>query len=180
MKIQAEIRGDMVGFSLKHNPENGTRYANVSVAVSCDRDRTAELFGAELANLAFSAVTQPDDKDGAAVSLGYKKLQPSAICEMHHVKICGHGPISAQPEIVSLVPVKDDEKITATIKIPILIKKDSKLAGDLAIHFGEVIDVEFNPSQQSLNLVDGGSSQAQGVVTQRGPFGNPKPVETGA
>ncbi len=182
MRIQSKIRGDMVGFSLKHNADNGTRFANVAISVGCDQTKTKKLFGEEIAALAFGSMrtveSEGDEDEGAGIQFAYKKQIPSAICEMHQISLCGHGPLMAQPEIVSITPVKGDEKVIVTIKLPILIKKDTKLAGDLATQFGELVDVDFNPVQQKLNLVEGGASE--GVAIKNGPFGNPSPVATGA
>lgn len=176
MKIKGKIKGDMVGFSLKHNPDNGTRFAYVSIAIPCDRDRIKTLFGAELETLAFGSMvaTGGDEETEAGVSFGYKKAIPSQICEFHRLDICEHTNLNVQPEVMSIAPIKDEQKVTVVIKLPILVKKDKKLAGTLATEFGELIEIELEPAQQSLPL------EGNAVVIRRGKFGNPEPVTAGA
>ena len=174
MKIQGKLQGDMIGFSLKHNPENGVRVANVKIAVRADRDRCERLFGEALARLAFGSMSKPGPESEEIVSFGYKKLEPSEICEFHNIKIAGKS-IDAQPVIKSIVPVKDESTVTIVVETPILIGADKELAGALCAEFGEVIEMEFEPAQRELPL---GGDNAQGSVTVlKGSFGNPQTMQ---
>ena len=184
MKIKGKIRGDMVGFSLKHNPENGARFAYVKLAIAVDRGKCKEIFGDDLTRIAFGSliVSGGSEEEGpAGVDFGYKKLEPAAICEYHEINIVGHKQ-SVQPVIKSIIPVKDKEEVTVLVEFPILIKKDKALAGDLVAEFGEIVDAELDPAQRELDL-DGntnGDGAGMGVVIKTGRFGNPEPVVTGA
>ncbi len=193
MKIQGKIRGDMVGFSLKHNPDNGARFAYVRIAYRATREQLVKLFGDVLELVAFGslqvseptdaekvAASEGEDKDAAkgSVSFGYKKITPDAVCEYHEVKILGHTQ-KVQPVIKSITPVKDEEKVTIEIELPILIAKDKALAGSLCAEFGELVDVELNPAQRELPLTSIQGGAQPGVVIKKGRFGNPEPVASG-
>jgi hypothetical protein len=177
MKIKGKIKGDMIGFSLKHNPDNGTRFANVRILTGCDRDSCKAVFGEELERVAFGSmrISKGGEKDGpAGVSFGYKRLEPEAICEYHEIEIVGTRQ-NCQPVIKSISPVKDKAEVCIAIEIPILIKKNKSLAGSLVAEFGELVTVGLNPAQRELPL-DGQNGDGEGAVIQRGAFGNPKAV----
>jgi hypothetical protein len=182
MKISGKITGDMVGFSLKHNPENGARFAYVKLAVVVDADACRAAFGKELKRIAFGTlvVSGGSEEDGpAGVSFGYKTLTPAVICEYHELKIAGHTQ-SVQPVVKSIAPIKDKEEVTIVIEFPILVKKDKALAGDLVAEFGELIEVELDPAQRELDLEGNGNGASAGVVIKTGRFGNPDPVVAGS
>lgn len=180
MKITGKIRGDMIGLNLKHNADNGARFAYVKICVGCDRDRIRELFGPELERIAFSSLVQTggDEETPATVSFGYKKIEPDTVCEYHELQIVGQRQ-NVQPVIKSIRPVKDKAEVTIDIEFPILIKKDKALAGALATEFGEVIGIDLEPAQRELNLVDGGKDSNPAVVIKKGAFGNPSAVPAG-
>jgi hypothetical protein len=173
MKITGKLVGDMTGFSLKHNPENGARFAHVKLAIDVDRELCGERFGSEFAKIAFGSlqVSHGGEEEGAAgVSFGYKQMTPAVICEFHEVQILGHTQ-KVQPLIKTIVPVKDKEEVTVSIELPILIKKDKELSGALCAQFGELVEIEIDPSQQELDF-DGDSENGGSVVITRGRFGN--------
>ncbi len=180
MKIKGKIRGDMIGLNLKHNADNGARFAYVKVAVGCDRDRVRELFGDELERIAFSSLleTGGDEETPAAIDFGYKKIDPDIICEYHELQIVGQRQ-NVQPVIKAIRPVKDKAEVTIDIEFPILIKKDKTLAGALATEFGEVIGIDLEPAQRELNLVEGGNNGNPSVVVKKGAFGNTEPIAAG-
>lgn len=180
MKITGKIRGDMIGLNMKHNADNGARFAYVKICVGCDRDRVRELFGPELERIAFSSLVQTggDEKTPATVSFGYKKIEPDAVCEHHELQIVGQRQ-NVQPVIKAIRPVKDKAEVMIDIEFPILIKKDKTLAGALATEFGEVIGVDLEPAQRELNLVKGGNNGGPGVVIKKGAFGNPEAIPAG-
>lgn len=180
MKITGKIRGDMIGLNLKHNADNGARFAYVKICVSCDRDRVRDLFGPELERIAFSSLIQTggDEKTPADISFGYKKLEPDTVCEYHEIQIVGQRQ-NVQPMIKAIRPIKDKAEVMIDIEFPILIKKDKTLAGALATEFGEVIGVDLAPAQRELNLVEGGKTADPGVVIKKGAFGNPQGIPAG-
>lgn len=168
----------MVGFSLKHNAENNVRFAYVSIAYRCDREQSARYFGPELTGIAFGGmkVIAADGETPPGVDWGFKAITPDAKCEFHEIEILGHKQ-SLQPVLKQIRPVKDEQKITVTLELPILIK-DKTLAGALVTEFGKIVDVEFNPAQLDLKLEQGNAEG--GVVIKKGKFGNPEPVAAGA
>lgn len=181
MKIRGTLKGDMIGFALKHNPENGARFASIKIAANCDQNDCKELFGEELERVAFGSLVVSrggEDEGAAGVSFGYKILQPSLICEFHEIKIAGHTE-GAQPVIKSITPVKDKAEVTVAIEFPVLIGKDQAKLGAMGIQFGELVQAEFDPSQQEMDLDGDANSPGGGVVITRGAFGNPQPVITG-
>jgi hypothetical protein len=169
----------MVGLNLKHNADNGTRLACVKLAVNCNRDRIKSLFP-ELERVAFSALVETggDEETPAAIDFGFLKTIPSVICEVHEIQIVGQRQ-NVQPVIKEIQPIKDKPEVRVLVEFPILIKKDKDLAGALATEFGELVDIELEPAQRELNLVDGGSSANPSVVVKSGRFGNPEPVAAG-
>lgn len=183
MKITGRIKGDMIGFSLKHNPENGARFAYVKLAVGVDHAQCKATFGDELTRIAFGSLVVSGGGEGegaAGISFGYKTLTPAAICEYHELKIAGHKQ-SVQPVIKSIAPVKDKEEVIVTVEFPILVKDNKELSGDLVAEFGELVEVELDPAQRELDL-DGkgdGNGASAGVVIKTGRFGNPEPVVAG-
>lgn len=180
MKIKGKIRGDMIGLNMRHNADNGARFAYVKICVVCDRDRVRDLFGAELERIAFSSLVQAGggEKTPAMVSFGYKKIEPDTVCEYHELQIVGQRQ-NVQPVIKAIRPVKDKAEVTIDIEFPILIKKDKTLAGALATEFGEVIGIDLEPAQRELSLVDAGNNGNPSMVVKRGALGNPDPVAAG-
>jgi hypothetical protein len=169
----------MIGCNLKHNPENGARFAYVKIAVGCDRDRCRALFGEELKRVAFGSFTRTggDEETPAAISFGYKQLTPDIQCEYHRIKILGHEQ-SMQPVIKTVRPVKDKAEIVVEIEFPILFKKDKALIGALATEFGELVEIEIDPAQRDLPLQNG-NGNGTSITIKKGRFGNPEPVVTG-
>ncbi|KKL61821.1 hypothetical protein LCGC14_2191450 [marine sediment metagenome] len=180
MKIQSKIRGDMIGCNLKHNPDNGARFALVKISVGVNRDRCRSIFGEVLERVAFGSLVETggNEKTPAAVSFGYKTITPDIQCEYHEIQILGHTQ-SMQPVIKAVRPVKDKAEVVVDIEFPILIKKDKAIAGAIATEFGEVIGIDLEPAQRELNLVEGGNSGNPSVVVKKGAFGNPEPVAAG-
>lgn len=181
MKIQGTLAGDMIGFALKYNQENGTRFAYVKQAVAVTREECRALFGSEVERTAFSSMiisTGAEGEGAAGVRFGYKELTPAAVCEFSKVTMGGHTR-SLQPVIKKITPVKDAEKVTIQVEFPILVKSDTKLIGDLAILFGETIKIEVNPAQVEMDLDGEAPNKEAGVVIKTGAFGNPEAIQTG-
>lgn len=181
MKIQSKIRGDMVGCNLKHNPDNGARFANVKISVGVDRDRCRSIFGEALERVAFGSLvmTGGDEETPAAISFGYKQITPDFQCECHEIKILGHTQ-NMQPVVKAVRPVKDKAEVVVDIEFPILIGQDKQIAGAIATEFGEMVDIELNPAQRDLPLPNGnGNGKPPGITIKKGAFGNPQPVVTG-
>ena len=180
MKIQATIRGDMIGCNLKHNPDNGARFAMVKISVGVNRDRCKSVFGDDLERVAFGSLVETggDEETPAAIDFGYKSITPDIQCEYHEIKILGYTQ-SMQPVVKAVRPVKDKPEVVVDIEFPILIKKDAGIAGVIATQFGEMVEVELNPAQRDLPGTNGNGADKGGITIKRGAFGNPKGVETG-
>ena len=173
MKLEANMKADLVGFKLYHNQETGTKITQLVISAKFTRDKARELLGVQFSSVAFAGLTH----DGEIPVHGHSGVKVREFWERHNVKISGHGPFAVNPEWDGDVkPVKDEEAVVVRLKLPLVIEKKETI-GDLALRFGDVIDLSFQASQQELPLGPAGLK----IVEKRpsGNFGNSEMVVNG-
>ena len=170
MRIDANFHADMRGLALHYHEDTSTRTMTVALAVKVKEEEAKKILGEEFHATAFGPMT---DIDGEPV-FRYKSLAPALTCEIHRATIAGVGPVVVQPEIKAITPVKGEAAVLIDLRLPIKLENKKQL--ELAMSFGESVDVSLQVLQHELPL----NGADVGVVKKgTGPWGNAEPVAVG-
>lgn len=175
MKIQKKLRADLVGMKTSPNKDTAGKTTTAVLRIEVKADEAAKMLGDTFNKLAFGPmITQP----GEDPVFPYSSIKPDLVVEKHMVTLIDHGPIPVSPILTSIHPVKGKEAVHITLELPMAIEKKT-FAADIWAEIGEVVDVEFEPSQMMLPLGEGEAEapEARGVKRNKaGPFGNGQQV----
>ena len=156
MEINATFDADLVGLKMKHDEYTGARTCTVEVVGTFGEDDLRNTFGAKLAALAFASM---EIDDSGRARFGFREMKPTTICSKHTARMCAEE-LDTVPEIKKLAPAGGGkQEVSVTIAMPVLITSQ-KMIGDIAMRFGEGIEIELQARQLPLPIGDDVDSSA--------------------
>lgn len=163
MKINGEIYCDVEPSQIKKYG-NGVRLLNLKLKTKAKKETAAEVFGEDLARIAFAGMEIAPDK---SIKHAFGTMtKPSLVCESHDVEIAGHE-FRCMPEVPSLEPVDGEEAVVVSLVLPLEVTSMTKdKIADVLVLVGEGSEISWTPIQQTLPLVQ---------KDNRGEFGNASP-----
>lgn len=174
MKIEGKLACDIVGVHSKVTPkgekENGKRIY-VDLEIGIDQGTVNDRWGEDMAVLAFSTMRRKAGGTADGESLVYlvNRLTPNkrrVVFELHKVEFPDQA-VEAQPSLQSVRLVEGSTKAVAKIRVP-LEGLRAKLAANLLLQTGEMIDVAFAPLNRSLPFADGPNTEAPEAAAGKG------------
>jgi hypothetical protein len=153
MRIEAKTSADVVGLTIKRNQKHDGQEAYVDIEIGVKYDEAEKTFGEDFQILAFSSMRQvPVGEEGTEKIIHLQDLiKPGerVVFEKHVIEINGTK-LKEQPKLLHIKTVDGDAKAIAKLRIPIDV--DSTLVAELTQQVGDVVEVQFNPEQQLLDL----------------------------
>ncbi len=160
MNIETKTSADVVALTIKSNTQNDGKEAYVDVEIGVDQPEATAKFGEEFEGLAFSSMRLHDTGEETKVIHLQDTIKPGkrVVLEKHVIDFNGTV-VKALPQLLSIRTIDGADRVVAKVRVPLDV--GTKLVTELTELVGKMVDMEFSPQQQVLDL-DAARPQAVG------------------
>lgn len=159
MQFRGTFSADIKRLEIKSDSSNTGKEANVDIEIGFKQEEAAKKIGEDFVALAFSTmrvVENDEGEDGHHHLVDSIKPGKYCVLEQHRITIDDLGEFTAQPKLLSIIPVDGEPKVNARIRIPVDTSK-SQLAAVMKL-VGQAVKVKFSPAQGELEFERGGKN----------------------